>query len=108
MSLPANDTTAVIGPATERRIMMAFADCCIITAQATARLLGMDAGTLRELTDDGVIRAVRRGHRRAYTEGDIRSYLTQGAATDRREKPKATVHVQSKVVPFSQRKRGRA
>jgi len=100
----ANDTVATIGPATERRIQMAFADACIITAQAAAKLLGMDAGTLRELTEEGVIRAVRRGARRAYTEGDIRCYLTQADAPVREEKQRPTVHVQSKVVPFSQRR----
>jgi len=102
--MPANDPIPTIGPATERRIQMAFADACIITAQAAAKLLGMDAGTLRELTDEGVIRAVRRG-RRAYTEGDIRCYLTQADAPVREEKQRPTVHVQSKVVPFSQRKK---
>lgn len=101
----ANDADPVIGPATERRIMMAFADSCLLTAQATARLLGMDEKSLRALTDASVIRAIRRGggRSRAYTEGDIRAYLTQGAAPVREGKPKVA-HSQVKVVPFTQRK----
>lgn len=102
----ANDTTAVIGPATERRLQMAFADSCLLTGKAAARLLGLDEKSLRALTDDGVIRAVRRGggRTRAYTEGDIRAYLTQGAAPSREAKPRATGNGLTKVVPFTQRK----
>jgi hypothetical protein len=108
---PANDATATIGPATERRIQMAFADTCLLTCQATARLLGMDEKSLRALTEDGVIRAVRRGagRNRAYTEGDIRSYLTESAAPIRQERPKVNAGTgQLRVVPFSQRKKTRA
>ena len=85
---------------------MAFADTCLLTCGATAKLLGIDEGSLRALTDDGVIRAVRRGggRTRAYTEGDIRAYLTQGGAPARQEKARATGEAQLKVVPFSQRK----
>lgn len=105
----ANDATPTIGPATEARLQMAFADTCLLTCQSTARLLGVDEKSLRALTDDGVIRAVRRGggKTRAYTEGDIRAYLTQGAAPVREQKPKAAGHHQAKVVPFSQRKQRR-
>ncbi len=109
MTIPANDTTAIIGPATERRIQMAFADTCVLTLKSAAKLLGMDEGSLRGLTDDGVVRAVRRGsgRTRGYTEGDIRAYLTQGGAPAREDKPRATGRAQLKVVPFSQRSKTR-
>ncbi|GLK49517.1 hypothetical protein GCM10017620_24900 [Brevundimonas intermedia] len=102
---PANDATALIGPATERRIQMAFADTCLLTAGATAKLLGIDEKSLRALADEGVIRAVRKGggRSRAFTEGDVRAYLTQGAAPTRSMKVRPTGNSQVKVVPFSQR-----
>lgn len=108
MTEAANDAVPTIGPATEARLQMAFAETCLLTAKATALLLGLDEGTLRTMAEGGVIRSVRRGAGtvRAYTEGDIRAYLTQGDAPVREEKPRATVHVSHKVVPFSQRKRG--
>lgn len=105
----ANDAVPTIGPATEARLQLAFADACLITAKSAARLLGLDEGTLRTMADKGIIRSVRRGTGsvRAYTEGDIRTYLTQGDAPAREEKPKprATVRVSRNVVPFTQRKR---
>lgn len=105
----ANDATRIIGPATERRIMMAFAETSLLTCGATSKLLGIDEKSLRALTDDGVIRAVRRGggRTRAYTEGDIRAYLTEGVAPAREAKRKATVPSAGKVVPFTERKVGR-
>jgi hypothetical protein len=90
--MPANDMSAVIGTATERRIQMAFAETCLLTAQATAKLLGLDEKSLRALTDEGVIRSVRRGagRTRAFTEGDIRAYLTESTAPCRSiERPRA-------------------
>ncbi|MDY6922790.1 MAG: hypothetical protein SWI22_02375 [Pseudomonadota bacterium] len=71
-----------IGPVTEARIADAFARSCTITAKAAADLIGCDVKTLATMTDDGVIRAVRKGARSsfAYTEGDIRAYLTESAA----------------------------
>lgn len=107
---PANDATATIGPATERRIQMAFADTCLLTCQATARLLGMDEKSLRALTEDGVIRAVRRGagRNRAYTEGDIRAYLTESAAPSREKPaPKVSRSGTTKVVSFMDRRRAK-
>lgn len=100
-----------IGPATEALITAAFAESCLITAKSAAKLLGMDVDSLAELTDAGVIRAVRRGastRTRGYTEGDIRAFLTQGAAPARERKPVATHRGDPKVVPFSQRKRPNA
>lgn len=103
---PANDAIPTIGPATERRIQMAFAETCLLTCGATAKLLGVDEKSLRALADEGVIRAVRRGggRNRAFTEGDIRAYLTEGSAPSREPKAKATGNSQLKVVPFTQRK----
>lgn len=94
-----------IGPATEARIMAAFAEKAMLTAEETAGLLGNDVKSLRALTDAGIIRAVRRGGggHRAYTEGDIRSYLTESVGPIREVKPK-TRHQNHGVVPFSQRK----
>lgn len=106
----ANDAVPTIGPATARRIEMAFAaaDACVLTCKATARLIGVDEKSLRALTDAGAIRAVRRGGgaTRAYTEQDIVDYLTQGAAPARAAKARATGNGQAKVVPFTQRKTG--
>lgn len=93
-----------LGPATEARILAAFADRCILTAEATADLIGMDTDTLSELADEGVIRAVRRGKRRAYTEGDIRAYLTDSAPAERAARRKReTVPAAGKVLLFSER-----
>jgi len=104
----ANDTTAVIGPATERRLEAAFAETCLLTCQGTARLLGLDEKSLRALTDKGVIRAVRRGggRTRAYTEGDIRAFLTESAAPCKAEPaPKRVTVPCRKVVSFTERRR---
>ena len=104
----ANDAVPTLGEATAARIRMAFADTSLLTAKAAARLLGVDEGTLRLMAEKGVIRSVRRGAGaiRAYTEGDIVAYLTESAVPVREEKPRATVHVSRRVVPFSQRKSG--
>lgn len=94
-----------IGPATEARILAAFADKALLTGEEVCALLGIDAKSLRALANDGAIRAVRRGGggHRAYTEGDIRAFLTDSAAPVRDPRPK-TNHQGGKVVPFSQRK----
>lgn len=108
MTEAANDAVPTIGPATARRIEMAFtaADACVLTCKATARLIGVDEKSLRALTDTGAIRAVRRGAgaTRAYTEQDIVEYLTQSAAPLREAKARATGNSVSRVIPFSQRK----
>ena len=96
---------STLGPATEARIFAAFSTACILTAEAAADLIGVDPGTLSEMTDQGVILAVRRGKRRAYTEGDIRTYLTQGDALPRSlRSPRVNVPTPARVVPFTQRK----
>lgn len=66
-----------IGPVTEARLRSTFADASVISANATATLIGCDVKTLREMTKAGVIHAVRKGagKTRGYTEGDTRAYL---------------------------------
>lgn len=106
----AAESIPMIGPATEARLQMAFAETCLLTCQSTARLLGLDEKSLRALTDGGIIRAVRRGggRTRAYTEGDIRAYLTQGSGPDRAEpKPRASQPVPKKVVSFTEMRRAK-
>lgn len=100
----------MIGPVTERRLKAAFAKSCLIDAQTTAALLGMDVKTLRETTDAGVIRAVLKGggKTRAYTEGDIRAYLTESvfpcpSTAPRRARTGITTS-SSKVVGFTARR----
>lgn len=108
MTNHANDAVPTIGPATEARLQMAFADTLLLTAKATAKLLGLDQGTLRNMADQGVITSVRRGagSTRAYTEGDIRLYLTQGAAPVPKEtKPVIAQPGARKVVSFSEMRR---
>lgn len=108
MTGPANDVTPVIGPATERRIQMAFETACLLTAKATANLLGLDEGTLRSMAEKGVIRSVRRGagNVRAYTEGDIRAYLTESEgpcpSTSQPRAPTSSTTSNSKVVAFTE------
>lgn len=98
-----------IGPATDTLIREAFRDRCTITAQAAAKLLGVDVGTLREMTDAGIIRAVRTGSgkTRRYTEGDIRAYLEESAAPCRSIKPPkvrtGSTTSRSNVVGFTAR-----
>lgn len=109
-SAEATYDAGTVGPATERRIQSAFVDTCLLTCQATARLLGLDEKSLRALTDAGVIRAVRRGggRNRAYTEGDIRDFLTQGAAPVREKAaPKVSQSGTTKVVSFMDRRRAK-
>lgn len=99
-----------IGPITEGRIRAAFADACIITAEAAAGLIGCDVKTLREMTDAGIIRAVRKGagKTRGYTEGDIRAYLTESAAPcpsiSQPRAPTSNTTSRSKVVDFTVRR----
>lgn len=95
----------MIGPATETRLRAMFADKAVLTAGETSAFLGIDVKSLRALTNDGAIRAVRRGGggHRAYTEGDIRAYLTESAGPVREARPRVP-HQTMKVVPFTQRK----
>ena len=98
-----------IGPTTEARIQAAFADKALLSAEETGALLGIDAKSVTALVEVGALRAVRRGGGtiRAYTEGDIRFYLTDSAAPAREPRPKVPVPSPGRVVPFSQRKASR-
>lgn len=100
----------MIGPATETRILCAFAEACVITAEAAAALIGCDVKTLREMTDAGIIRAVRKGagKTRGYTEGDIRAYLTESAlpcpSTNPPRARTSSTTSNSRVVDFTARR----
>ena len=96
---------APLGAATEARLLAAFADKAVLSSGETCAFLGIDTKSLRALTNDGVIRAVRRGGggHRAYTEGDIRAFLTESAAPVRDPRPRSS-HTAHAVVPFTQRK----
>jgi hypothetical protein len=94
-----------LGPATERLFDDAFADGATITATAAADLLGLDAKTLAALSDSNVIRWVPRGKRRAYTERDLRAYLTEEhKASCPPPAPKKAATRSAKVVSFSDMK----
>lgn len=98
-----------IGPTTEARIATAFAKAAVIGGEAACALIGCSLKTLNELADAGAIRAVRKGggKTRGYTEGDIRAYLTQSAGPERQPAPKVPGRTETKVLPFSQRKKAR-
>lgn len=105
-------TPSPIGPATEARILAAFAQAAVIGGGAAAALIGCDLKTLNELADAGAIRAVRRGggKTRGYTEGDIRWYLQQSAGPCREAEPKPRAGGRARagqVVPFTQRNSAR-
>jgi hypothetical protein len=70
--------TQPLGPVTEARFAVAFADRAIIDKATAAGLLGMDVKTLDAMTTEGLVRAVTRGAHRAYTERDLRLYLLAG------------------------------
>lgn len=94
-----------LGPITERRFEEVFKDTALATAKAICGLLGLDEDTLKDMTDDGVIKAVRKGRCRSYTEHDVRAYLLEGPDAPRREARSKPAHVSpSKIVPFSRRK----
>ncbi|MGQ2989488.1 MAG: helix-turn-helix domain-containing protein [Brevundimonas sp.] len=88
--------------------MAAFANACVLTAEATAALLGLSPKTLTALTNDGAIRAVPRGKTRGYIEVDIRAYLTESAApcrsTSRKRAPTGPTTSRSVVVGFMDRR----
>jgi hypothetical protein len=69
-----------LGPATEARFAAAFAHSSILSKKAAAALVGLDEKTLDALSDAKVIRAVRKGAHRAYTERDLRTYADTAPA----------------------------
>ena len=95
-----------LGPATEARIAAAFAAGVTITAEACSKLLGVNPKALREMTDAGLIRAVRRGKVRGYIEIDVRTYLAESPDACRRSVRRETAPGR-KVIPFSARRDAR-
>ncbi|QTC87922.1 helix-turn-helix domain-containing protein [Brevundimonas pondensis] len=72
----ANDRFANLGPATEAILSRAFSDAVMITAQAAARIIGVDDKTFHALVEGRAIRYVLIGRStKRYTEADIRAYL---------------------------------
>ncbi len=97
---------AEAGGPTERLIRAAFATTALITAKAAATLLGVDVKTLRGMTNEGMIQAVRRGRLHAYTEAAIRKFLTeemgqQCRSTSRRRAASSSTISNIKVVDFT-------
>jgi hypothetical protein len=77
--MDANASANDLGPATEARLAEAFADRILLTAQDTAKLLGIDPRSLREMHLDGTIRAVIVGRSTyRFAEIDIRAYISSG------------------------------
>lgn len=100
--------TGPLGPMTEARFAAAFAHSSILSKKAAAELIGLDEKTLDALSDAKVIRAVRKGAHRAYTERDLRTYLLEGpdvecATPQQRPRPAAGSTVRH--VNFSERRR---
>lgn len=101
------DTSSpTLGVATEALLARAFGECALITAQEAAALLGLDVKTLRALTDDLTIRAVRIKKTRRYAEVDLRTYLTESPAaecpsTSPRKAASSNTTSSTKVVAFT-------
>jgi hypothetical protein len=112
VSAPAHDFT--LGPVTEARFALAFATRAVVDKATAARLIGLDVKTLDALSDARVVRAVRKGVHRAYTERDLRLYLLEGPDIEcEPEQPKTDNppklrigKPQLKVINFSERRRG--
>ena len=95
-----------LGPITEARFAEVYSKGAQATAKDAAWLLGIDSDTLNEMTDLQIIRAVRRGRLRSWTEADLRAYLLEGPDAPERERAKRNTSGPraSKVVPFSARR----
>lgn len=99
-----------LGPVTEARFADVFGKGATATAVAAAGLLGIDPETLTAMTDQGIVRAVRKGKLRSWTEADLRNYLMMADAPKRRREPDPPTTGSTgvgKVVPFSKRKSAR-
>lgn len=96
-----------LGPITEERFRQAFAASALVSAKDAARLVGLDVETLARMADEGVIRAVRKGRLRSYTEHDLRAYLLAGpdAPSNRAKSRSPTTPRRLRAVPFSKRAR---
>lgn len=95
-----------LGPVTEQRFAEAFKNGALASAKVAAKLVGLDVDTLSAMADAGIIRAVRKGRLRSYTEHALRAYLLDGpdapaqVATGRRPSEKRVV----RATPFSKRR----
>lgn len=97
-----------LGPVTEQRFLEAFSETALVSAKVAAKLVGLDPDTLSTMADDGVIRAVRKGRLRSYTEHDLRDYLLRGPDAPSRERNTERAEVVRRIrpVPFSRRGAG--
>ena len=102
--LPAAEPT--LGAFTEDRFRQVFSKGAQATAKDAAWLLGVDSDTLNGMTDEGTIRAVRRGSVRSWIEADLRRFLLEGPdAPERKKEPKPTSPMgRGRVVPFTKRR----
>lgn len=101
-----------LGPATEARFAEAFAHSSILSKKAAAALIGLDEKTLDAASDAKIIRAVRKGAHRAYTERDLRAYLLEGpdvpcAPSAPKLKARAAAGANVRLVNFSERRKRR-
>ncbi|MCA0359409.1 MAG: helix-turn-helix domain-containing protein [Proteobacteria bacterium] len=96
-----------LGPITEERFRQAFAASALVSAKDAARLVGVDVETLSRMADEGIVRAVRKGRLRSYTEHDLRAYLLAGpdAPSHRGKSRSPSTSRRPRAVPFSQRAR---
>lgn len=94
-----------LGPITEQRFLEAFSEAALVSAKVAAKLVGLDPDTLSDMADAGVIRAVRKGRLRSYTEHALRDYLLRGPDAPSRERKteRAETVRRVRVVPFSRR-----
>jgi hypothetical protein len=92
-----------LGPATEARFAQAFADRAIVTARTAAQLIGVDIKTLHGLTAKRALRYVLRGNLPAFTERDLRAYLTdpQPVAEPDPKRPTRRTLRRTKLVNFA-------
>jgi len=100
-----------LGAVTEARFAQAFAHSSILTKKAAAALIGLDEKTLDAASDAKIIRAVRKGAHRAYTERDLRAYLLEGPDVEcltpkAKTKAKAAPGSNVRHVNFSERRQG--
>lgn len=102
---PAQEVGPRLGPITEERFRQAFAQSALVSTKDAARLVGLDVETLSRMADDGIIRAVRKGRLRSYTEHDLRAYLLAGpdAPSHRAKSRSPSAPRRLHAVPFSQR-----
>lgn len=78
--------TSPLGQFTEERFCQVFSKGAQATAKDAAWLLGIDTDTLNAMTDEGSIRALRRGSLRSWIEVDLRRFLLEGPDVAKPEK----------------------